>query len=255
LKSGQLLTTWRTKSGVRKANKGKLPLSHPQWQKLADHNHRMHCLAGMAYKLVRLPMSKSLVTTADTEQLKRNECYIVHEYKSYDFETFKQMVWTVFYHHFGCHGTCGVWCPWLRHKYNPEELKKLFYCDKIKDVALYDQILEIWKMYCSDEALLCDIHRKWHMNKCESMNKCISKFVLKTIMHLYMSIVGQVHIYLAVALDSVGYEEYYRTLFDMLGLCSDDTFCGMSHRHLDTKKKYERTYYKKMEVCRARCKQ
>jgi hypothetical protein len=125
-------------------------------------------------------------------------------------------------------------------------LKKLFYQDKIKDGALYDQILEIWKTYCSDEELR-DIHHKWHTNKCESMNKCISKFVLKT-MHLCRSIVGQTRTYLAVSLDSVGYEEYYCTLFGILGLHYDDTICGKSHRCLDKRKIYERAYNKKPEV-------
>jgi hypothetical protein len=44
MKTDQLLTIPK-KSGGKKANKGKLPLSHPQWQKLADHNHWMRCLA------------------------------------------------------------------------------------------------------------------------------------------------------------------------------------------------------------------
>jgi hypothetical protein len=130
--------------------------------------------------------------------------YAVHKYKGYNFDTFKTMVWALLYHHFGFHDTCDVWCSWLKNQDNPEELKKLFNWDKKKDKVLYEQILEIWTTYCSDEALH-DIHHKWHMNKCESMNKFISKFILKT-MHLCRSIVGQAHTYLAVALDSVGYE-------------------------------------------------
>jgi hypothetical protein len=82
------------------------------------------------------------------------------------------MVWAVFYHHFGCHDTCGEWCPWLRNKDNPVELAKLFYRDKIKDKVLYEQILEIWVTYCLDEALR-DNHHEWQTNKCESMNKFI----------------------------------------------------------------------------------
>jgi hypothetical protein len=115
------------------------------------------------------------------------------------------MVWAILYHHFGCHGTCGAWCIGLKNKVNPEELKKLFYYDKIKDVTLYKQIFEIWTTYCSGKAL-CDIHHKWHMNKCESMNKCILKFILET-MHLCKSIISQACTYLVVALDSVGFED------------------------------------------------
>jgi hypothetical protein len=194
---------------------------------------------------------KSLVTCADAERLKRNACYAVHEYKTEDFETFKRMVWAVFYHHFGIHDTCGPWCAWLRNKDNPEELKKLFYRDRVKDNALYVQILEIWNTYCSDAALR-EIHHLWHTNKCEYMNKFISKFVHKT-MHLCMTIVGRARTYLAVSLDSVGYEEYYRTLFGILGLHYDETICGESHRRLDSKKLYEQAYNKRPEVRRAKC--
>jgi hypothetical protein len=184
-----------TASGAKKANKGKLPHTHPEWTKLADHHHRMGCLARKVYNLV--------VSTADAERLKRNACYAVHEYKGYDFEMFKWMVWAVLYHHFSCHNKCGAWCPWLKNQDNPEELKKLFYCNKIKDVALHEHILEIWTTYyCSDKALR-GIHHEWHTNKCELMNKFTLKFILKT-MHLCMSIIGQVRIYLAVALESVG---------------------------------------------------
>jgi hypothetical protein len=252
MKTGQLTSIPKTKSGAKKANTGQLPLTHPQWQKLADHNHRLRCLAGMLYKLAKASLDKSLVTNADAERLKRNSCYAVHEYKTYDFETFKRMVWAVLYHHFGIHDTCGPWCPWLRNKDNPEELKKLYYRDKVADKALYDQILELWESYCSDENLR-SIHHAWHTNKCESMNNFIAKFVRKS-MHLCRSIVGKARTYLAVSLDSVGYEDYYRTLFGILGLHYDETICGTSHRRLDNRKKFERTYNKKPEVRRARCK-
>jgi hypothetical protein len=218
----------------------------------AETRERMRCLAEMIYKLARAPLSKSLVTNADAKWLKRNSCYVVHEYKTYDFETFKRIVWAVFYHHFGIHDTCGPWCLWLRNKDNPEELKKLFYRDKVADKALYDQILELWETCCYDEELH-DIHHEWHMTKCELMNQFETKFVWKTL-HLCRSIVGKARTYLAVSLDSVGYEEYYRTLFGILGLHYDETICGISHRRLDSRKKYERTYTKKLEMRRARCK-
>ena len=129
---------------------------------------------------------------------------------------FKKSVCAVLHHHFGCHDICGEWCPWfLKHKDNPEEWKKLFYRCKTKDSAIYEQILEVWNTYCSDQTLR-DIHHEWHTNKCELMNKFITKFILKSTQHLCMSIVGKTHTYLAVGLDSVGYEEYYHTLFDVL---------------------------------------
>jgi fructose-1,6-bisphosphatase len=100
-------------------------------------------------------MGKGKVTIADAERLKRNSCYAIHECKSYYFtRTLRWMVWgAVLYHHFGMHDMCGTWCPWLRNKETPAELAKLYYHDKIKDKALYDQILENWVTYCLDDAL------------------------------------------------------------------------------------------------------
>jgi hypothetical protein len=248
----ELLTTWPlTAAGKKRSNKGKLPLSHPPWTKLSDHNHRMRCLAGKCYKLAKAKIEVSKVTTADAERLKRNVCYAVHQYKSEDFPTFKKSVWAVLHHHFGSHDTCGEWCPWLKNKDKPEELKKLFYRCKDKDKAFYEQILEVWNTYCSDKALH-DIHHEWHTNKCESMNKFITKFINKST-HLCRSIVGKARTYLAVGLDSVGYEDYYRTLFGVLGIDYDERICGVSHRRLDKRKIWNKTYSNKLEVRRARC--
>jgi hypothetical protein len=107
IKAGKLTEFARTAGGKRKNNKGKLPLSHPPWTKLADHNHHMQCLAAQCYKHVHAALSETLLTTADAERLKCNCCYVVHKFKSYDFATFKDMIGVVLYHPFGVHDTCG----------------------------------------------------------------------------------------------------------------------------------------------------
>jgi hypothetical protein len=68
------------------------------------------------------------------------------------------MIWAVLYHHFGVHDTCGDWMPWLCNKDNPEALKTLYYPCKVKDIALYAQILEIWNTYCTHKALVHKIY-------------------------------------------------------------------------------------------------
>jgi hypothetical protein len=158
--AGQMLVFPRTTGGRKKPNKGGLPTMHPPWTRLANHNHQLRCLAGMIYKLVHASLNVSLCITApDAERLKCNCCYVGHEFKSCNFPTFKHMVWEVLHHHFGCHDTCGDWCTWLHNKDNPKALKKLHYFCKIKDAALYQQILTIWESYCSDEALH-DLHHE-----------------------------------------------------------------------------------------------
>jgi hypothetical protein len=124
---GKLLLWPRMPAGKKKGNKGELLLSHPQWKKLANHNHHMRCLARRCFKLACAVKAVSLLTVADAERLKRNYCYTVHKFKTYDFPTFKRMIWAVLYPHFGVHNTCGDWCPWLRNKDNPKALENLFY--------------------------------------------------------------------------------------------------------------------------------
>jgi hypothetical protein len=76
-----------------------------------------------------------------------------NQYKGEDFETFKRMLWAVFYHHFNIHDTCGEWCSLLKNVGSPEELKKLHYWCKLKNAKLYERLLEIWEIYCSDKTL------------------------------------------------------------------------------------------------------
>jgi hypothetical protein len=183
---------------------------------------------------------------ANAERLKRNCCYAVHKFKTYDFPTFKRMIWAVLYQHFRVHDTCGDWCPWLCNKDDPKALEKLFYQDMVKGVAMYAQILEIWNTYCYNKAL-CDLHHEWNTNKCESINQFITKFVRKN-MHLGSTIAGKARTYLAVLLDSISYQEYYSSLYKVLGLQYDDEVCQKYHAKLDAKKAYNQTYDKQEYV-------
>jgi hypothetical protein len=230
----------KTPAGNKKVDNGKLPLTHPPILRLADHNHRNRCMAGKFYNLARAAKKDSKCTTADAERLKRNMTYALHEYKSHDFATFKKMSWAVLFHHFDIHDDCGPWCRSLKYKDEPEELKKLHYRSKEEHPELYAQLFKIFETYCSDEALK-DVHHLWHTNKCESINAFISKFVPKT-KHLCRTIVGKARTYLAISLDSVGYEDYYRTLYDLLGLEYDEDIMRSMHRRMD-KKKINRTDY------------
>jgi hypothetical protein len=81
----------KNSGGKKKENKGKLPLTHPPWTKKANHNHRMRCLVSKSYKDACTPKGVSHLTTADALQLKRNACYMVGEFKTYNFETFKRI--------------------------------------------------------------------------------------------------------------------------------------------------------------------
>ena len=237
-----------TASGGKKVDKGQLPFTHPPINRLADINHRNRCMAGKVYKLARLPKYKSDCTTADAERLKRNMNSALHQYKSHDFVTFKRMIWAVLYHHFDIHDTCGDWSRSTWFKNNEEELKKLHYRCKTKHSELYSQLLEIWEVYCTDESLQ-DVHHEWHTNKCESLNNFIAKFIPKCY-HLCRSIAGKARTYLAVAIDSIGYESCYRSLLPLLQLDYDEDIMQKHHERLDKKRSTRYEYDKRPEVRR-----
>ncbi len=162
------------------------------------------------------------------------------------FATLKYIIWAILHHHFGSHDNCDDWCAWLQNKDNPKALKKFFYHCKVKDVALYQQIMGIWNTYCLDEALL-DLHHEWHTNKCESLNQFVTKFILKS-KHLCRTIVGQAPTNLAVGLASIGYENYYRTLFNLLGVSYNQVILLLHHRQKNARKRYNQLRDNKAEV-------
>jgi hypothetical protein len=249
IKEGMMTKAPLTAKGNKKSDNGQLPTTHPKITRLADHNHRCRCWAGKCYNHAYAKGEKSECKAADAERLKRNLTYALHQYKGEDFETFKQMIWAVLYHHFNVHDTCGDWCRYLQNKENPEELKKLFYRCKLKNAKLYEQLLEIWKTYGSD-ASLRQVHHAWHTNKCESMNQFIAKFIRKS-EHLCRTIVGRARTNLAVSIDSVGYEEYYRTLFPLLNLDYDETILNTHHVRLD-KQKIRKKHWSNLPAVRRR---
>jgi hypothetical protein len=64
---------------------------------------------------------------------------------------------------------------------------------------------------------LSDLYHDVHSNKCESINGFVTKFLPKK-KHFCRTIANPGRRYLALGIDSLGYEEYYRRLFIKLGL-------------------------------------
>jgi hypothetical protein len=172
--------------------------------------------------------------TADAERLKHNLNYALHEFKGHNFATFRHMIWAVFYHHFNIHDICSACCHSLQYKDNPEKLKKLHYQCKVEHNELYEQLLAIWQVYCTNK-MLKDIHHSWNTNKCESMNQFIAKFIHKS-QHLCCTIMGRARTYLAVLINSIGYKQYYRTLFELLDLDYNKNILLNYHQQLDSNK-------------------
>jgi hypothetical protein len=110
-------------------------------------------------------------------------------------------------------------------------------------------MLSVWIVYCTctDKALV-DIHHVWHTNKCESLNQFVTKFLHKN-MHLCHTIVGKAQTYLAIGINSLGYKDYYHTLFYILGLnYKDDGMLLIHHQCLDNETTCHATWANQPEV-------
>jgi hypothetical protein len=67
------------------------------------------------------------------------------------------------------------------------------------------------------EEVLCEMYPEFHSSKCESLNGNITKYVPKK-KHYCCTLSNKGQSHTAVGVDSVGYEEFYSCLFDILGV-------------------------------------
>ena len=79
------------------------------------------------------------------------------------------------------------------------------------------------------------------------MNKFITKFVNKS-NHFCCTIVGKAHTYVAVSINSIGYEEYYQTLFEVLNLDYNKDIMKTHNQQLDNAKEMRKKYVKQPHV-------
>ncbi len=130
---------------------------------------------------------------------------------------FKVAAQAVLEHHFNNHEFCGKWCPANKWKENEIKMRSLKYRRKLKHAILYEQMSAIYNTY-TDVWNLRDIYHEFHSNKkCESLNGFIMKFLPKHKDYSW-SIINRAQTYLAVGIDSLGYEKYESVLRIMLGM-------------------------------------
>ena len=133
------------------------------------------------------------------------------------FRKFKVAAKAVLEHHFNNHTFCGKWCPANKWKDDERKKKALKYRCKVKHAILYEQMKAIHNTY-TDISNLQEIYHEFHSNKkCESLNGFIMKFLPKHKDYSW-SIINRAQTYLAVGIDSLGYEKYESVLRIMLGM-------------------------------------
>jgi hypothetical protein len=181
--------------------------------------------------------------------MKRNFAYMIHMYRHDSFAKFKVAAKAVLEHHFNNHVFCGEWCPAEKWKDDEVQRKALKYRCKVSNAELYQQMSTIHNAY-TDVWNLREIYHEVHSNKCESLNGFITKFLPKH-KHYCRTIVNRARTYLAIGLDSLGYENYYSVLFSSLGIINT-TLTTEHFQRLDRRRIWKAKYDKSDKAKKAR---
>ena len=232
----------RNKDGRKKPDNGLLPIDHPAIIWLADKGHsRVRQFAKKLYKLSRMKKADCECTSMDAERLKRNLSYAIRtNCRSGSLPIMKAAVNQVLEHHFNNHEECGEWCKLKPLTGEALATAKLNYRCKVKNEKFYLQVKELFTEF---DLLLEEMLHEWDTNIVEGMNKFFCKFLPKDRTYA-MTIENKVRLYLAIAIDSIGYMETYQRLADSAGF----TLCKVQHdlnTQLDKEKEWRRTYRKK----------
>jgi hypothetical protein len=153
---------------------------------------------------------------SNARRLKRNLSYVVHMYRDRPFDELKTAAKAALKHHFNNHEFCGGWCPYLaKSEAERAEVQYKYRC-KTYDSMLYSQCVEIHEAYTTEQGL-CELKHPYDTNKCESMNKFVTKFVPKD--SNFSGIRNwEGRVMYAVGVDSLGYRVYHHRVYLALGL-------------------------------------
>jgi hypothetical protein len=251
------LADWpKYKNGKKKKDRGELPALHPIIAFIADCNHRVRSYAKAYFALAEMSQGKSECRPADAERLKKNFAYFLHMYRTAPWEKFRHMSNAVVEHHFNNHEYCEEWCPVLKRKerirngeIEEDDESQFKYRCKTQNARLYIQVRAYHDTYTTDSALW-ELWHQVHSNKCESLNGFITKFLPKH-KHYCRTIINEARTNVAISIDSLGYQEYYKLLMEKLGIMQ--TSITSEHlRRLDHRRKWKADHDKLARVKKRR---
>ena len=218
LELGTMLSLPLTAKGNVSKDNGKLPYAHPPIKELCDHNHRCRGYCKLLFKLGRGKLKDSLLTVSDAERIKANFGYWLRQNLQKPFEEFQRTAICIIDHHFNCHDHCDKkWCKYLQCETDEErvELCKT-YRDKSKNSKMYRQVRDNHDTFMTEEALR-QLYHPFHTNHCEGFMWNVATLCPKS-KHYCRTINYGARCFVAVGTNSLGYEQYYNKLFDLLDL-------------------------------------
>ena len=213
---------------TRRPNKGRLPYPMQQPIFLADPNHRKKTLKKYLYELLKKKVAdRHGVTKCDVIRLGKNFAYMMRTLKYRDESEYVDAGKAVVEHHFDCHDFCGDWCKRSKQTAEQRLQSKKYYRCKTKDGKLYSALNNIIARFITLEALK-EIGHGGDTQVNESLNNTISWLAPKNKTYgKSMSLTNRISI--AIGVHSLGPMDYWRLLFNKLGMAvNEDTLYYLS---------------------------
>jgi hypothetical protein len=172
---------------------------------------------------VFLPKLKSETCKADAMRLSRNLSYMIKQQNpgggnvDSTFEKFQAAGEASFEHHWNNHEHCGDWCQAISWTEEEKVKNKGKFRDKVKYEREYHQQLKVKKKYLSPVRMRRCYH-EFCNNKTEQLHGFVVNVFLPKRSYFCRTICGRARTYLAMSIDSLGFEEYYKQLYLTLGM-------------------------------------
>ena len=230
-------------------DKGKLPAHVPEPIFVADPNHRRKGLTG---ELIKLDASKADVkmtmTRMDSTRIGKNFGYMARTLKDRPPCEHADAAKACLEHHFDNHIYCGDWCK--RKNETAEETKasiKYYRC-KNKDAKLYTLLSDKMSRFITPEQLN-DMEHSLDTNMNEAFNQICTWFAPKNKVFAGTGSLPN-RISLAVGINSLGVEVYFKRLFKKMGIPLTDNV----EYYLRLKERTRVNRLQKLKTCEAKIK-
>ena len=209
--------------GAKKSDLWVLPLEHPKMDHLSDPLHYVKSYKTELYTLAYSKKAHSETCKADAMRLSRNLAYMVAECTpgtgqgELTFEKFQKAGEASFEHHWNNHLHCGSWCQPKKWSAEEREKNKHKYRDKLKNPKEYSQQMKVKEKYL-DPKRMRRMYHEYGNNKTEQIHGFIVNTFLPKRSYFCRTICGRARTNLAVSIDSLGYNKYYKILYLEIGI-------------------------------------
>ena len=211
----------KTVKGIKKPDKGKLPIHMKPPNFVADPNHRVKVFGKHIYDLAKSSKKISEVDKPLAQRMKEYWGKMLSQIRNLnpveDERKIEKMASAPLEHVFDNHENCGDWCYKKKAMtkgdiYVPPP-NRPFYSKEVNS-KMYNQIREVVQNFNGMDTLKESIH-SYDTQKNEALNQCISRVAPK-FKHFGATLTLHTRIHLVIAMTNEGYANFYTNLLPQL---------------------------------------